>query len=562
MPLQKIPYGISNYRMIREEGYVYVDKTRFIRVLEGYPEPYVFFLRPRRFGKSLFVSLLSSYYDIAAKDEFEHLFSGTDIGKNPTPMKNNYYVLNFDFSGISTESEDILRETFAKSVLKSVNTFIEKYCPQCSPIGMDFAPELLQSFIHIIEREINGPIYVIIDEYDHFANELLSFDLALFQNSVSKNGFIRKWYEVLKQGTKTSVRRIFATGVSPVTLDSLTSGFNIGKNLSRSQKLNEMMGFTAEEVSWLVTETLPAGSRTPAMMGTMQQYYNGYLFSEKGEKRVFNSDMILYYLSSTYEQGEPPELLLDMNIASDYGKLGRIMRLKSPESNIPVLKEIVYGGEVSAQITPQFSMEKDFTRDDFASLLYYLGLLTIKKAIPGEVVLHIPNYVIRGLYYDFFAKVISEEGSFAIQPERIRDAMREIGYEGRCAKLVVLIEEILHAFSNRDYIGFDEKYIKVLLFTYAHMSNLYLVKSEYEVPDGYIDIVLIPREPWKPDYCAMFELKYLKSGASEDKIRELTQEGIGQLKRYSASSEFSHIKNLKKWVLVFVGDRCVGTFEG
>jgi len=220
-----------------------------------------------------------------------------------------------------------------------------------------FCTRITSSFIHIIEREINGPIYVIIDEYDHFANELLSFDLALFQNSVSKNGFIRKWYEVLKQGTKTSVRRIFATGVSPVTLDSLTSGFNIGKNLSRSQKLNEMMGFTAEEVSLLVTETLPAGSRTPAMMGTMQQYYNGYLFSEKGEKRVFISDMILYYLSSTYEQGEPPELLLDMNIASDYGKLGRIMRLKSPESNIPVLKEIVYGGEVSAHNSPVLNGE-------------------------------------------------------------------------------------------------------------------------------------------------------------------------------------------------------------
>ncbi|MDY0189052.1 MAG: PD-(D/E)XK nuclease domain-containing protein [Syntrophus sp. (in: bacteria)] len=267
--------------------------------------------------------------------------------------------------------------------------------------------------------------------------------------------------------------------------------------------------------------------------------------------------MILYYLSNTYEQGEPPELLLDMNIASDYGKLARIMRLKSPESNIQVLKDIIYTGEVSAQITPQFSMEKDFTRDDFTSLLYYLGLLTIKRAIPGEVILHIPNYVIRGLYYDFFTTVISEEGSFAIQPERIREAMREIGYEGACTKLVVLIKEILHAFSNRDYIGFDEKYIKVLLFTYAHMSNLYLVKSEYEVPGGYIDIVLIPRRPWKPDYYAMFELKYLKSGASERKIQEITEEGIGQLKRYSMSSEFSDVKNLKKWVLVFVGDRCV-----
>jgi len=245
--------------------------------------------------------------------------------------------------------------------------------------------------------DINGLIYVIIDEYDHFANELLSFNLQLFQDSISKNGFVRKWYEVLKEATETSVRKIFATGVSLITLDSLTSGFNIGKNITRSPKLNEMMGFTEEEVTWLIGQTLSKGTITEQMLVTMKRYYNGYLFSEKGENRVFNSDMILYYLSSLYELREPSELLLDMNIASDYGKLGRLMRLKSPESNIAVLKNIVYSGEISSQITPQFSMEKEVSQDDFTSLLFYLGLFTIKQAIPGEILLHIPNYVIRGL---------------------------------------------------------------------------------------------------------------------------------------------------------------------
>ncbi len=556
MPLQKIPYGISNYRMIREEGYAYVDKTRFIRILEEFPEPYIFFLRPRRFGKSLFVSLLSSYYDISLKEEFTHLFSGTDIGENPTPSKNQYYTLTFDFSGISTDYSEKLIDSFSKRVLNSLNNFIRKYSLRIDPLRFDTAPELLAEFFQKIEYEINGPLYIIIDEYDHFANELLGFNLDLFQNTVSKNGFVRKWYEVLKEATKTSVRRIFVTGVSPITLDSLTSGFNIGKNLTRSSKLNEMMGFTEEEVILIMGQTLPKGAITSQMLETMRRYYNGYLFSEDAKIRLFNSDMILYYLSSHLERGKPPELLLDINIASDYGKIGRLMRLKSPESNIAVLKNIVYTGEVSTQISPLFSMEKDFSRDNFASLLFYLGLLTIKNAIPGEVLLQIPNYVIRGLYYDFFTKVIAEDGAFSIQPDKIREAMREIGYKGRCEKLVVLIEEILHSFSNRDYIGFDEKYIKVILFTYANMSNLFLVKSEYEVPDGYIDIVFLAREPWKPDYYAIFELKYLKVGATEEKIQTVTDDGIRQIMQYTSSPELAAVKNLKKWVLVFVGDLC------
>lgn len=561
MTLLKIPYGISNYQMIREEGYAFVDKTRFIRILETYPEPYIFFLRPRRFGKSLFVSFLNCYYDISMESSFEKYFSGTDISKNPTSSRNQYYILNFDFSGIETDSETILRTSFSRKTTDSLNEFIRKYVPHLPPLTVDDAPYLLSHFFKIISPEIDGPIYVIIDEYDHFANELLGFNLNLFQNTVSKNGFVRKWYEVLKEATKTSVRRIFATGVSPITLDSLTSGFNIGINLTRSPKLNEMMGFTEEQVTQLVRQTLPEGSITTEMLETMQQYYHGYLFSEDAQVRLFNSDMILYYLRSHLERGKPPELLLDMNIASDYGKLGWLMRLKSPESNLAVLKDIVYTGVVSAQITPQFSMEKDFSRDDFTSLLFYLGLLTIRQAIPGEVLLHIPNYVIRGLYYDFFTTVIAEEGAFSIQPDKIREAMREIGYEGRCTKLVALIEEILHAFSNRDYIGFDEKYIKVILFTYANMSNLFLVKSEYEVPDGYIDIALLSREPWKPDNYAIFELKYLKVDAPKEKIKTVTDDGIRQIMQYTSSPELSEVTNLKKWVLVFVGDQCVTVRE-
>lgn len=203
-------------------------------------------------------------------------------------------------------------------------------------------------------------------------------------------------------------------------------------------------------------------------------------------------------------------------------------------------------------------MDLPFTKDDFKSLLFYLGLLSIRVSFPGSVSLEIPNYVIRGLYYDFFMELIAKEAPFKAEPEQIRAAIHQIGYEGACDKLVGLIEALLHAFSNRDFIGFDEKYIKIAIFAYANMSNLYLVKSEYEVEGGYIDLALLKRDPWHPDYYALFELKYLKSSNSSDReIEKVTSEGMNQLTRYTASPELSSIKNLKKWVLVFSGDRCV-----
>jgi hypothetical protein len=298
------------------------------------------------------------------------------------------------------------------------------------------------------------------------------------------------------------------------------------------------------------------------MSQTLRQYYNGYLFSEDAETRLFNSDMILYYLKSYLSRNKPPEKLLDMNIASDYGKMGRLLRIKSPNQNIEVMKEIVYSRVVSARMTEQFSIERRFTGDDFKSLLFYLGLLTIKENMPGRVSLQTPNYVIRGLYYDFFLELIAHEAHYQLNTESIAQAIEQIAVSGRCDRLVTLIEELLHAFSNRDYIGFDEKYIKIAIFAYAHMSNLYLVKSEYEVPNGYIDIAFLKREPWHPDYYALFELKYLKmSECTKDRIMNVTNEGVQQLKQYTSSPELSEISNLKKWVLVFAGDQCVAVQE-
>ncbi len=224
MVQKRIPYGISNFRAIIEEGYVYVDKTPYIRLLEENPAPYVFFLRLRRFGKSLFVSLLENYYDINQCDSFPSLFSGTDIGKNPTSKHNSYYILSFNFSALTTSSEDSLYASISARTKQSLIRFIEQYHLDITPDFSGYPADMLTGFFSRLPSGMRGRVFVLIDEYDHFANELLSFDLDLFQDTLSRQGFIRKWFEALKIGTQTFVGRIFATGFSPVTLDSLTSG--------------------------------------------------------------------------------------------------------------------------------------------------------------------------------------------------------------------------------------------------------------------------------------------------------------------------------------------------
>ena len=246
--MKKLPYGISNYEELITENYYYVDKTKYIEVLENLNEKRIMFLRPRKFGKTLFTSMLEYYYDVNNKDKFASLFKDTYIGKNPTKLKNSYYVLRFDFSGIDTSSKESTINGFRENVIRGLNTCINKYNLNYV-IDENMSTEgILDNFIMQFEI-LNRKLYVIIDEYDHFANELLGFNINLFKDLVSKQGKVRKWYEVLKKGAFTVVDRIFITGVTPITLDSLTSGFNISTDITRDDYFNEMMGFTYEEIN-------------------------------------------------------------------------------------------------------------------------------------------------------------------------------------------------------------------------------------------------------------------------------------------------------------------------
>ena len=559
--MPKIPYGISNFKKLRENNYIYLDKTKYIEMLEEYGEPYIFFLRPRRFGKTLFISTLEHYYDCASNEEFDRLFGDLYIGENKTELANSYYILKFNFSKLDTSSQEDLLQDFRKTVLESLEKFEAKY-------GLDFEytktgkpAQIFYSFLMKVEYEIEGKIYILIDEYDHFANELLSFQVDTFEEVISKTGFVRKWYESLKEGTAMGiVDRIFATGVSPITLDSLTSGFNIASNVSRDRNLNAMMGFTEQEVWELLEQILDEADKEDVFV-KLKKYYNGYLFNERAEKRLFNSDMVLYYFNNYIKENKEPSDLIDTNISSDYAKMRKLFTLKNKERNYKILQKILEGELQQTALTREFSLAKEFSAEDFLSLLFYLGFLTIDSPVLNLINLRVPNYVIKELYFDFFAKIIKDEADYELETVDIKKSIVDLASQGEIIDFVELIEETLQHLSNRDYIEFDEKYVKLVMISYLMLSRIYYVKSEYEVEEGYIDIALLERSGVDPEYEAVIELKYIKKGEYQAKgesvVEDRLEEAKAQLLRYKQADELRDKNNLQKFVLIFAGEEYV-----
>ena len=279
--LKKLPYGISNYEELVEDGYYYVDKTMYIEKLENLAEKRILFLRPRKFGKTLFTSMIENYYDIRKVDEFEKLYKDTYIGKNPTKLKNSYHILKFNFSGIDTTDEESTMKGFKSKTIASIKLFVERYELDFYINNDDEAENILDNLLKAFSFQRNNEkIYVIIDEYDHFANELLGFNTNQFKNLVSKNGKVRKWYEILKEGTESVVDRIFITGVAPITLDSLTSGFNISSDKTQDREFNEMMGFTENELKELMKEQGIEKEKQEELLPIMKENYDGYRLSK------------------------------------------------------------------------------------------------------------------------------------------------------------------------------------------------------------------------------------------------------------------------------------------
>jgi len=521
--------------------------------------------------------VLEYYYGVNYADEFEQLFGKTYIGKNPTKLKNSYYILKFGFTGLKTNTAEDLVESFRWTTLVSFDSFCSQYGLNLEYLKDGEPADILNDFLAQFRKNVDGRIYVIIDEYDHFANELLSFQTGLFSDIVTKTGFVRKWYEKIKDGTSNGIiGRFFATGVSPITLDSLTSGFNIATDYTQFETFNEMMGFTEEEVRFLISETLGdvSADEMEQIVDEMRTCYDGYLFNPHSKERLFNSNMSLNYLSAYLQTRRPPDSLLDTSITSDYSKMGKMFALKNKSSNYEVLQEIIEGKEQTAFMTAQYSLEKRFDKNDFTSLLFYLGYLTIDRPYAGMVKLRVPNYVVKELYFSCFEKLLEEEYKYELDISSVQTALTILALEGDNTNLIACIETVLSVMSNRDSIKtfrrtqvrgtflMDEKYVKTICFTLCMLSKCYVVESENEANKGYSDIQLLKRPGIDVNFYAMIEFKYLsKADDKEENILCKLEAAKEQLGRYNDSAKFKGMHNLKKWAVVFVGDKCVRNEE-
>ena len=548
----KMPYGISNYEKIVNDGYYYVDKTMYIEKLENLPETNIMFLRPRKFGKTLFTSVLENYYDKNKIDSFEKLYENTYIGKNTTKLKNSYCILRFNFSGINTENEETTMKGFKEKVTISIEGFTKIY-------GIDFYinPEqtvegMTRSLIEAFKiQKPQEKIYIIIDEYDHFANELLGFNTEQFRNLVSKNGKVRKWYEILKEGTETVVDRIFITGVAPITLDSLTSGFNIGTDITQDEEFNEMIGFTEEELKEILKNQEISLKEQEKIIPIMKENYDGYKFCLKAKNQIYNSNMCLYFLSRYIRLGEIPDKLIDTNIASDYSKIGKMLDLCKGENRLEILRKTVQGEPIVNTIVEKFNPAIEFTENDMISMLYYLGYLTISGELVGIPELTIPNKVMKEIYADYFMQMMDKEAEFRIDNNANQEILIQLAKEGRIDKIVEILKIYLNNLSNRDLIKFDEKYIKLIFYCIAMNIKAYSTKSEMEVNRNYPDILLVPRDSSKGYKAVMVEFKYIKKGEVA-KLEDKQKEAKEQIERYSSFEDIKDIQGLRKYTIVVV----------
>jgi hypothetical protein len=557
--LRKVPYGESDFKKIIKGNYLFVDKSKYIEILEN-DASYQFFIRPRRFGKSLFLSMLSNYYDIDNKDEFEELFGELYIGKNPTPKKTSYFVLRLDFANISTnQDKENLIKSFDMKVVAAVNDFLIRYKDLLNNEKTENNfNDAIGAISHLSLKLVgsNNKILVLIDEYDNFANDLITSNEKLYYDVISSQGYIRTFYKNLKSLTSTIIDRIFMTGVSPILLDDLTSGFNITKNLTLDTHYNEMLGFTEEELKVLIDDSQINVANKEMLIADMKQYYNGYLFCEENHVRVFNPNMVLYFLDNLIKNKKYPKNMLDLNIKTDYKKLESLaFNFKDEET----IQNILANEEVEVNLVERFNLEYMYeNKENFISLLFYMGMLTVKESFLGNITLKIPNIAMKEIYWEYFRRKLSEINNLNIDSVKVNRAIKEMALSGKCDLFIEYLKEFLYNLSNRDLIKFDEKYIKIILLS-IFMSNVYIANSEYEVEEGYIDVLLSKNKAFEESikYEWMIELKYIKE-KEKNTFEEIKKQGLKQLDGYSSSRKLSSshdLNHMKKLLIIVIGKK-------
>ena len=579
--MKKIPYGISDYDLLKRDNYYYVDKTPYIPLIENIGR-YLFFIRPRRFGKSLFLAVLQGYYDVQFKENFNELYKNTWIHTHPTAEKGSYLFLSFNFSEVDP-GHDKIEASFLNHVREQAELFAENYRNYLGK-DIDYLLKKLKAtrsgsdiLSMIVKRckYAQQKLYIIIDEYDNFANTILTTSgKGAYKKLTRGEGFFRSFFNILKAGTtgmKAPITRLFITGVSPVTLDDVTSGFNIGTNVTLEPGLNRMLGFTREDVIEMIdyyraNEVIT--QPTEYILEIMTEWYGNYLFSKKDNVTMYNPDMVLYFINKCILGRSIPDDLIDQNVRFDYGKLRHFIILdreqsKKTNGNFSKLKEIIEKGEISAAISPGFPLEEMMSADNFKSLLFYFGLLTIKGIEKDNVRLEIPNETIKRLYYDYIKQAYRETGVFSLDLSKYSELMTNLGYDGQWEPLFNYLGDLVRkSMSLRDLIT-GEKSIQAFLNVYLGLSNLFIIHTEKELNKGYADIVMEPflavYEGIKYSY--ILEIKYIKPEAKRKKptpgvLKKLKTEAEEQLKNYSIDEKFK--KSMEKTqviklVLIFYG---------
>ena len=541
----QIPYGWADFEAIRTEGCLYVDKTRFLHELEN--ARYAFFIRPRRFGKSCWVSLLESYYDRNRADRFETLFAGTAIGRQPTANRHRYVILRFDFSAFD-DTLETLRERFETYCLIKLRGALER--------NRDLFPEpvidrilahpsidgkLNQLFEYAGEHVI--PLYVLIDEYDNFANTVLAYRGAeAYQSFTHGGGFYRSFFATLKAGAGHGggVERIFITGVSPITMDDVTSGFNIGTNISLQPEFNELLGFTAAEVR-TVLETYRDhgvfGQDVDETMAVMGEWYNGYRFAKGAANDLYNTDMVLYYLNGSIPNKPPPDDLIDTNVRIDYGKVRHLLVTgRRLNGNFELLRHVIADGQADTPIQAGFPLDRLTRRENFLSLMHYFGLLSIRGAARGMPRLGIPNQTVKRLMYGYLRDAWDDMGVFSVDFYDLLRLTGDMAYEGSWRPAVEYLSGAVDRQTGiRDYID-GEKVVQTFFAAYLGLTDHFVLHAEQELNKGYADLYLEPFTSRHPEigYGYVIEFKYVKRGVKLDESRTMDarREATDQLRGY------------------------------
>lgn len=557
-----IPYGISDFERIRTENYYYVDKTRYIPLMER-TAPYIFLLRPRRFGKSLMANVLAAYYDVKMADKYEAIFKGLDVYNAPTKERSKYMVLKFNFSGVDPDPEKV-DASFNAVVLETLELFANKYKEYLPEETIDKVTSMKNC--HDAFRSLMGQvkssdhrIYLIIDEYDNFANTLLSYSEAGYIKLTHGTGFFRLFFNQIKEATtdnNSAITRMFITGVTPLTLSDVTSGFNIGANLSMDYLFHEAMGFSEAEVRTMLEyyrDTMGTFQHSvDELIDIMKPYYNNSCFARESlnSDRMFNSDMVLYFLRKYASDGILPESLIDFNVASDMAKVRKMVSYdRNNEGKGKVIEGILNDGYIDAVVTPEFKLEDLGKKSSLVSLLYYLGLLSYGKDEEGYTVLAITNQTMREQYYTYLTQFYNDDFGWQADSDDLTDFGKMANRRGDIRPLLTYIcDQMNEQTSNRDFNREGESFVKgYIVATMGNNNNYFVCRTEQEFNHGYCDIAMRPRQGGKHAY--LVELKYLKPSSTDDDVTEYYNSAVEQLKAYSNSHPFAQECSDHGWQL-------------